>query len=263
MNKKIIVFLSILAVVLVAGGFWYTKNKEQRVANNQKIEENKNENQTENIKEDKQDTATKDIEDKKAKFTNFLETNRTKESIKDIFENTASYNQKIGNVYFYQKNIEFRELTNSPWMNLNVVSYKYKKGGSFQNGYEGLKWTVELDKEVNSFLSLKEGIQIADMLGTLGDEKVPVELKEIGTKNYAIYNTFFKPAGNWTRHYMTFDSKNSRVIFITFSFTYYDEQKDHETTYSFDKNKGYFEGIVYPKEIDEYLKIIESSIENS
>jgi cbb3-type cytochrome oxidase subunit 3 len=270
-NKALKVTIFILVLVIIAGVVWYEKIKKQQMADNneniqqlnQETEQNNNENQTENTKEDKQDMAAKNIEDKKAKFTSFLETNKTEVTIKNVLENRARYNKKIGNIDIYQKNIESLNPTNNPWFSIGIVSYKYNKGGSFQDGYEGLKWTVELDKEVNAFLSLKEDVQVSNMLGHLGDEKVTVELRKIGINNYAVYDTFFKPGANWTRYYMTFDSKNSRVIFITFSFTYYDEQKDHETTYSFDKSKGYFENIIYPQEIDEYLKVIESIIANS
>lgn len=182
------------------------------------------------------------------------------DELADVFERVFSgdveFNEKEGSVEYFEYSNEF---SNNPWIVLNIVSDKYTPGAKFTAGYEGLNWEVNLDKEVSGFKSLKLGTQSAKVLGHLGEQKAQVEKRIIGDKPFAVYDLFFKPGGNWTRYYVTFDEKNNQLVYLTFSFSVMiigstEDPLNIEESYN---KEGYYENIKYPDVIVGYLNEIE------
>lgn len=161
--------------------------------------------------------------------------------------------EKKGNINFFQKTFEFSE---DPWMNFNVLVYDYKKGASYSEAYEGLRWTIQFDDHVKTFQSLKPGVQDAIVIGHLGNENASVNFRKIGSQYYEVYDLGFKPGGNYTRYYVTFDEKRSRFVLLTFSYAFYSQEFSIQ-------EEGAKDRISYPKEIQEILFDIERVIENS
>lgn len=252
MTKKTIIIAIILIIFFViGGGFWqWEKIKKAKETKGQNKVEEKLSNV---IYKEKVNMA----EDRKNKITNELvNNNEIKKVIKDVLDNKVVCDKKDNNIKYYEKEFKFSQ---NPLLILSVTSYDYEKEGIFTGQYENLKWEVRINDLVNTFNSLKEGSQIVDVFGALGKEKGIVELKKIGERNFEVYDTNFKPGGDWVRNYVTYDEKNRKLIFITFSFVYY-EMNDPIVKYDYNIKGKYFENITYPEEIDQYLKIIEQFI---
>jgi hypothetical protein len=170
-----------------------------------------------------------------------------------VRSSNLSFPEKKGNIDFFQKTFDFSD---DPWMNFNVLVYDYRKGASYSEAYEGLRWTIQLDDHVRTFQSLKPGIQEAVVIGHLGDEKTLVDFRRIGSQYYEVYDLGFKPGGNYTRYYVTFDEKRSRLVLLTFSYAFYSQEYSIQGEQSDNR-------ISYPKEIQDFLFKIEQIIEGS
>ncbi len=190
------------------------------------------------------DSSKKEFESKKDEISSNLNFIRNDE---------LSFPEKKGNIDFFQKTFDFSD---DPWMNFNVLVYDYRKGASYSEAYEGLRWTVQLDDHVRTFQSLKPGIQEAVVIGHLGDEKTLVDFRKIGSQYYEVYDLGFKPGGNYTRYYVTFDEKRSRFVLLTFSYAFYSQEYSMQGEQSDNR-------ISYPKEIQDFLFEIEQIIESS
>lgn len=156
--------------------------------------------------------ARKEFENKKGEILSILGV---------VKSGNLSFSEKKGNINFFQKTFEFSE---DPWMNSNVLVYDYKKGASYSEVYEGLRWTIQFDDHVKTFQSLKLGVQDAVVIGHLGNENASVNFRKIGSQYYEVYDLGFKPGGNYTRYYVTFDEGQNRFVLLTFSYVFYSQK---------------------------------------
>lgn len=189
-------------------------------------------------------SSKKEFESKKGEISS---------SLSLIRDDGLLFPEKKGNIDFFQKTFDFSD---DPWMNFNVLVYDYRKGASYSEAYEGLRWTIQLDDHVKTFQLLKPGIQEAVVIGHLGDEKTLVDFRKIGSQYYEVYDLGFKSGGNYTRYYVTFDEKRSRFVLLTFSYAFYSQEYSMQEDQSDNR-------ISYPKEIQDFLFEIERIIENS
>ncbi len=177
----------------------------------------------------------------------------------NIFSDKVIYDKKIDTVSYFQKEFDFSTDNQEEWQHLNITSYVYKEGNStFNDAYEGAKWTINLDDVVESFLSLKEGVQIAQVYDTTAAyEKAEVTLSRFGKRSWAVYDTYFKPGGNWVRHYVTYDTENRKLVFMTFSFVNFKDYETQKTEYVYNEEENYFTQVKYPEEISSIIKELE------
>lgn len=103
-----------------------------------------------------------------------------------------------------------------PHGNVRMVVYKYIPGQVMNAGYEGGKWTIDMNAWVNYLSSLKIGQTTAKRVGFWGEDKAesPILVKQMGGKIYGVYDTSFKPAATCSRNYDTYDKVNKQIIII-------------------------------------------------
>ncbi len=252
MNQKaLILSIPVILAVLLLGG-WFLLREQKVAEESQKtpvVEENPSIEPTEESKnkpslENYLALSKKEFENKKSEISSTLDIVRSGD---------LSFSKKKGNINFFEKTFEFSD---DPWMNFNVLVYNYKKGASYSESYESLEWTIRLDDYVRTFQSLRPGVQDAIVMGHLGDERASVDYRKIGSRYYEVYDLGFKPGGNYTRYYVTFDEERSRFVILTFSYAFYSQE------YSM-QEEGVDDRISYPKEIRDILLEIEQVIGRS
>lgn len=177
--------------------------------------------------------------------------------VSDIFNLKITNNQKNGEVDNFAKEIDVSD-NKDKWRRIFVSTYSLSQPiTTFKAGYEGMEWQRDLKKEVQMFKSLVEGSQVAPIYDDIGtNNKAMVELKTIGTRNWAVYDTFFKPGGNWNRHNMTYDSNTNQLIYVVFAYMNYGEEVGVSSDYVNDDN--YFTNVVYPQD----AQLIHTQIES-
>lgn len=170
---------------------------------------------------------------------------------KTNFESVMDGGYLTGNFKYFSKN--FSESGNQG-ISINVEVYPYEKGRKYQREYEGGGWDVNLDNKVNDYLTLKletpEIRQFDDMFGP-----VQTTLNKFGNKNWAVYETAFKPTGAINRNYYTYDEINKQLIFLSIMIT---DTKKMNISYDYSADKKYIDmKIVYP----DYIKNIINQVE--
>lgn len=177
----------------------------------------------------------------------------------DVLSSRITYDQKKGDVNYFFEQVNFAPDDNNKWRNLMINAYLYERGNSrFMVAYEGSEWERNLDQEVDLFLSLEPGKQIVNVYDSIGNDKAIVNYRKIGNRFYAIYDTYFKPGGNFNRHYISYDPSLSQLVYIVFSYANYD--KGHGVSFDYNEEGHYFENIVYPPDGQRYLRAIESTL---
>jgi len=186
--------------------------------------------------------------------------NEIENTLKNIFNNTITFDKKKDNVSYFQKEFDFSTNNQEKWQHINIIAYLYKEGDSkFKEAYEGSEWTIDLDDVAKTLLGLKEGTQISKIYdATIAYEKAEVTFSKFGKRNWAIYDTYFKPGGNWDRHYVTYDQTSRKIVFVTFSFVYYKDFETHKTDFTYNQEGNYFTQVKYPEEISSILKELET-----
>lgn len=184
-----------------------------------------------------------------------------KKTLRDIFFGKQRFTEKMGTVYYSDKDFHF---SIDPSLRISITSYKYKPDSSYKIEYEDLDKTVSLDELVSTFKSLKEGSQLANVLGPIGEGEEEVQLRKIGSKYFAVYDTYFKPGISWNRWYMTYDEKNKQLIYVVFTFAKYEGpyDKNLEMQADYNRDEGRWENVKYPEIIGKYLSELESVVAN-
>lgn len=139
-----------------------------------------------------------------------------------LFLNQINYSQKVGGI----------QTATVDFGNVAITSYKYEVASStFENGYEGSTWTVNLADEVNSIAKLKKGKQkLLTCAGFFECGVGTVEGHQLGSILWGSIDQFFQPAGSWSRIYYTFDKTTKQIIYV--EATFYDIYKgDLPVTY--------------------------------
>lgn len=101
-----------------------------------------------------------------------------------------------------------------------ISVYKNTEGSTLhQEGYEGLRWTYDVDEDVERFGNFKLGENKVIYKTPSGTEACYFgEFREIGNRRYLIMYYEYPPAGNVGREYKFYDEKNNNLIstYLTF-----------------------------------------------
>lgn len=169
-----------------------------------------------------------------------------RDALNKVFEGTIDHNLKDGNLsyYFYGEEGYF-----------GIMAYLYEPGNTKSPaGYEGMKWERDIQKEIDQFLSLKDGVQTAKFETVGGLDDATTTLRKIGSRKYAIVDEPFSPAGCYTRYYYTFDPKTKQLVYIKLTFYIQSEVK-------FELNKESVRiNIEYPENVNRYILQFEKNI---
>lgn len=108
-----------------------------------------------------------------------------------------------------------------------VRAYKYTPGLKYENGYEGGRWVIDMDKWVSfltkSKLGRQFGIVYDDYWGETNQYEKEYDVTLLGNRKFVISDLFFQPAASWDYQYQTYDTKNKQIIIVTL--TFYDVYK--------------------------------------
>lgn len=254
MKKKTTILIVVLALAILIGVgalLLENKNKETALTNDKLASNNKEQSYLSAHNE-----SLKKREDNIAKSINGDD---LKLALKNIFDGNIKYNNKRGNAYYHEDNLDF---SSNPLFNLSIQAYKYSKGVSFPINYEGINSKIELDNQVEAFKAANKEGSVTKVMGSTGEVDAKIFLRKIGNRNFAIYDDFFKPGNSWSRYYLTYDEKKQQIVFLIFSFAYYNAG-DPVVKYDFDNEHKYFENVIYPEEVNYYLGILEENIVNN
>lgn len=194
----------------------------------------------------------------------FLGNIELKQSEEEYSRSCLMYTQ-WQDVYYSIKSLpEKRGAGYNPVQGICFQLMKYEKGKKYRVGYEGSEGEISLDDIVNNFGSLSDSGQITKMPGFGVElETFKLDYQKIGSKYYGIYNSYFKPSGDWVRHYITYDEKLKQIIQFNIGIAPYDYY-DLETggykadTFEFEwietgEWEGYYEYLKYPDEVQQQL----------
>lgn len=178
-------------------------------------------------------------------------------ALDQVFSNKPIFDQKINDINYY---IQDFSINSELPINISIAAYDYKPKASFQSGYEGGTWIRNLDDDVNMLSRLTSGKQIENIYTTIsGKGKTIVEAKNINNRKYAVYDTYFRPAGVCSTYYVTFDESASRLVYITIDYPAYIDNRLICAINTTDISQPSSE---YPPNIQQYISKLDDILSN-
>lgn len=97
---------------------------------------------------------------------------------------------------------------------IEITARKYIPGYIAKMGYEGSEWEVNFDSWVQYLQKLTPQTTEAVRIDSWGrsEQPLPILVKRWGKYTFGIYDSYFKPAGNYDRNFVTYDGKNKQII---------------------------------------------------
>jgi len=104
--------------------------------------------------------------------------------IRNALQGTTEFNNQLNSVSYFDKSIELGK-NNSEWHQVRITDYQLNdSNNSFQSGYEGSSWTIDLDEAVQIFSEFQKETQVVKVFDTVGNNQVAeVTPVQIGSKN--------------------------------------------------------------------------------
>jgi len=172
------------------------------------------------------------------------------ETLNFVYRSSSKYASMQNDVEYFQRTYK---LPNNAY--LDVIAYKLNNNS--KNIITILNQTRDLDKEVQTFNKLRDGLQVATTYGDLFQPNTEGSKERIGAHKYLIYDVYNKDTKVWSKSYVTHDEYKNQLVKISLSFIVDDPATMNA---SYEKTKGYYYYFEYPEVIKEYIKALNATL---
>ncbi|MFH1971803.1 MAG: hypothetical protein ABIJ05_05525 [Patescibacteria group bacterium] len=139
--------------------------------------------------------------------------------INKVLSGKIEFNNKKDTVPYYLSEFNLSK-SGQTGLTFSVEVFKYFSGAKYNDGYEAMEWTVNLDNIVTKLNKLKLGSQITfpiDESQLFGKSKTEVKYKQLGNQKWAIYESSFFMSRTDTREYWSFNPNTNLITHIALS----------------------------------------------
>lgn len=146
-----------------------------------------------------------------------------------IYDNNIVYNQAaLGTPKFTQN---YPNMLNRSSANVSIDVIQYTPNMTIEEGYEGLRWTRNVGKEVDDLLRTDPGKQIIQ-----NNDSYSILTTKLYPSRYSYQDGFFPPSRSYDRSYKMINTRHHQLITVTVSVqkigsTFEDQMQGEEICY--------------------------------